>query len=109
MQGKPMPKGLSLAGQLAYQAIAHLYARYKLKTIKKEDATQEKRIIKVDYDALSKSEELLQRRIEWYAKAHIELEQAVTEYRKAKTEKEWLSAADKIVSKLDGIPFFSRR
>lgn len=42
MDGEPMPRGLPLEEQLAFQAVAHLYARYQLKVITRDDGSREK-------------------------------------------------------------------
>lgn len=42
MRGDPMPDGLPLEEQLAFQALAHLYARFRLHKITREAGREEK-------------------------------------------------------------------
>lgn len=42
MRGEPMPEGLPLEEQLAYQAMAYLYARFRLKAVTREMGAEEK-------------------------------------------------------------------
>ena len=45
MNGDPMPHGLALEDQMAYQALARLYARYRAGYIARQDGAREKRQI----------------------------------------------------------------
>lgn len=42
MAGDEMPDGLPLEEQLAFQALAHLYGRFRLKLLTREDGSKEK-------------------------------------------------------------------
>lgn len=48
MNGELMPEGLTGAEQCAYQAIAYLYARFRLKTIDRERGHAEKSMIRAE-------------------------------------------------------------
>ena len=50
MRGDPMPEGLRIYEQAAYQALRYLYAMYHRKAISREDAAREKKLIRVQYD-----------------------------------------------------------
>lgn len=43
MQGQPLPQGLDIADSCLYVALKNLYAMYRNKMIRREDATEEKR------------------------------------------------------------------
>lgn len=50
MRGDPMPDGLRLYEQSAFQALRHLYAMYHRKAISREAAAREKKQIRFQYD-----------------------------------------------------------
>lgn len=68
MKGEPMPKGLRLDEQAAYQAMRGLYAAYSLGRITKEQAATEKQAIVTDYTErhreLDAAVELFQRQMQ---------------------------------------------
>ena len=43
MRGEPLPQGLDIADSCLYVALKNLYAMYRNKMIRREDATEEKR------------------------------------------------------------------
>ena len=49
-RGDPMPDGLEYPDQVLYQALAHLYARYRMKTITREQASIEKKKLLEEYE-----------------------------------------------------------
>lgn len=50
MRGDPMPEGLRIYEQAAFQALRHLYAMYHRKAISREEAAREKKLIRFQYD-----------------------------------------------------------
>lgn len=95
MQNAPMPDGLSSPDQLMYQALCLLYTRYRLKTISREQASNEKRQL------LREHEKFLYR---WamgdrYVQLVRETEGARCEYRKNRT----IENADKLLKRVDGV------
>ena len=94
MNGEPMPNGLALEDQMAYQALVYLYARYRAGAIGREDGSREKRQIEKAWTAAksrinySKYSAGFFKTVEWYA----------TDYRKQRT----IEAADKLVDAVSG-------
>lgn len=94
MNGDPMPHGLALEDQMAYQALARLYARYRAGYIARQDGAREKRQIEKAREnakariRYSKYSGQFFKTVEWYA----------TDYRKRRT----IEAADKLVDAVDG-------
>lgn len=69
-KGKPMPLGLNLAEQLTYQALCHLYERYRTGTVSKAQARADKKEITDQYclyqsklDFLSRETQMLSEEI----------------------------------------------
>lgn len=49
--GEQMPDGLDYPDQVLYQALSHLYARYRIKSITREQAQEEKTKLLDEYEA----------------------------------------------------------
>ena len=49
LAGAPMPEGLEMPEQMIYQALAHLYGRFRANLIDKESAAKEKQAIADSY------------------------------------------------------------
>lgn len=95
MQNAPMPPGLTFPDQLMYQSLALLYARYRLKTITREQASNEKRKLLREHEAFSYRWSLG----DHYAEVIKRTEAARTAYRKSRT----IENADKLLQAIDGI------
>ena len=54
-RGEDMPTGMDYPDQVAYQSLALLYARHKLKAISREQAQKEKAIILDEYEAYKRT------------------------------------------------------
>lgn len=104
MRGDPMPDKLSLSDQAAYQAVALLYARFRARSIERDAAGQEKKLIRAELEK-RKSAEAFDAKLSAY---HIEVtrktECARAAYRKAATEAEALEAAALLVEAIDNVP-----
>lgn len=50
MRGDPMPSGLSLPDVMMYQALSLLYARFRMKTITREQAISDKKSMLREYE-----------------------------------------------------------
>ena len=66
--GDPMPGDLWLGEQMAYQATAHLYARYRLGLISREKASAEKKLIKKALDDARREKEFRDRQNDYHTK-----------------------------------------
>jgi len=75
--GEPMPDGLKQSEQLAYQALAYLTARYKLKKIDAEQAKAERKKIDQQYAINSANEGY----IKWVTDLRTRIEIAHDRYR----------------------------
>lgn len=99
MDGEEMPDGLPLEEQLAYQALAHLYGRYRMKLIDRERGSAEKGKI-AHALSCSKSKESMNRRLaEHHAQLVKNLEGAANDYAKSRT----LEAADRMYQAVYGM------
>lgn len=95
MRGDVMPSGLSCPDQFMFQALAFLYARYRIGAVTRERATSEKkelleqyRVYKFQWDMGDRWTNLIKR-----------TEEARTEYRKNKT----IENADQLLCCIDGV------
>lgn len=94
-----MPDGLPVYDQLLYQAMAHLYARYRTGTITRERAAQDKGRLLYEREQNRKRLESASRLAKWHADLRRNIEKAHNEYRiKPSTE-----TAEKLSKTLDGI------
>ena len=93
--GAPMPDGLSAADTAAYQALAHLYARYRLGHIERTSAASEKRKILRAWEAGKNSEKLT----EYHVAVTVATEWAKSAFLKNKT----IENAEKLIRVLDGM------
>lgn len=90
-----MPPGLSFPDQCMFQALAGLYARYRAKTITRDQASREKKQLLREYEnavyfwGLGKH----------WSEVIMRTELARAEYRKNRT----LENADKLLSSIDGM------
>lgn len=94
MVGEEMPDGLSYPDQLLYQAMALLYARYRLGSISREQAVVEKKKLLEEYRVYQFQEDMGK---EWVERIRL-TDMARAEYRKNPTIKN----ADKLIAILEG-------
>lgn len=99
MNNLPMPEGLSLDDQKAYQALASLYGRYRLGLIERAAGSTEKGRILYVWDKEKRMEESSSKLAQWHSRLRREIEGAQCQYRKERT----LENADKLSRALDGI------
>lgn len=95
MRGDPMPDGLNYPDQLLYQALALLYARYRLGAVTKDQAVLEKKSLLDNYRVYQFQWDMGDRWVEVIKKTDL----ARCEYRKNRT----LENADALVKCIDGI------
>lgn len=96
--GEEMPDGLSQAEQCAFQAIAYLYARYRLKMIDREAGHREKLLIKAELERRISNDAFARRCTQYHVELTRKIELAHIEYRKDRT----IEAADRLSAVLDG-------
>lgn len=105
MSNEPMPDGLSLEEQTAYQALAHLYGRYRLKLLSREDGHTEKCKIQYEFDLRKRQAETDRKLAKHHADMLRKLEGAANAYAKNRT----LENADRLYQAVYGsMPFGSK-
>lgn len=92
MDGAEMPDGLPLEEQMAYQAVAHLYGRYRMKLISRERGHAEKGKIKHALDCRKRKADMSRKLAELHTQLLKDLESAANDYAKNRT----LEAADRM-------------
>lgn len=85
MRGDPMPDGLRLYEQSAFQALRHLYAMYHRKAISREDAAREKNQIRFQYDRAKADFEANRKNILANANMWKEIEGAANRFGRERT------------------------
>lgn len=85
MRGDPMPEGLRLYEQSAFQALRHLYSMYHRKAISREDAAREKKLIRFQYDRAKADFETNRKNILDNARMWKEIEEAANRFGKDRT------------------------
>lgn len=95
MRGDPMPDGLPYPDQWLYQALAWLYARYRLKAIGRDDAKAEKRKLLREYETHCYRHGLA----DHWAERRKRTELARAEYRKDRT----IENANALLKSIDGM------
>lgn len=85
MRGDPMPDGLPLEEQKAFQAMAHLYARFRLKQITREVGSEEKGAIVHQMDVERQNREARERLSERFAGFFRQVESVANRYAKDRT------------------------
>lgn len=98
MSGDEMPDGLSLEEQWAYQALALLYGRFRLKLVDRATGSAEKGKIKYELDLRSRQTNMQNKLAEWHTRLTKNIEAASVAYRKDRT----LENADRLIDTLDG-------
>ena len=93
-RNEPMPDGLNIAEQLAYQALAELAARYKLGAVSAEQAQRERKEIDRAYATRLACDNASK----WTVELRKRIEIAHAKYRKEHT----LEAADLLSDVIDG-------
>lgn len=93
--GAPMPDGLSAADTAAYQALAHLYARYRAGFIERASAAAEKRKILRAWESQKSSEKLTE--------YHVALTVATEGAKSAFLKNPTIENAEKLIRVLDGM------
>lgn len=99
MMGDPMPEGLTLEDQLAFQALAALYARYHMGILDKDAGKADKLKIKAEYDKRKRQAENNRLLAQSCARLWTELELAACEYAKSKS----IEAADRMYGVVYGL------
>lgn len=98
MSNEPMPDGLPSEEQAAYQALAHLYGRYRLKLISREDGHTEKCKIQYEFDLRKRQAETDRKLAKHHADMLRKLEGAANAYAKNRT----LENADRLYQAVYG-------
>lgn len=113
MEGGEMPEGLSPAEQYAFQALAHLYARFRLKVISREEGHLEKGKIIYATEKQMKADRAASDLAAWQADLCRNVETAQNRYMRARRRMEQhpddasmvaavLEAADLMCAVVDG-------
>ena len=89
-----MPAGMSVGNQMAYQALASLYSRYREKKVSRECAASEKREIVLALERAEVSEKLSKNSANFF----LAVEKYMNHYRKERT----VEAADRLADAVDG-------
>ena len=97
-QGVPMPNGLSLPDQLAYQFLANLYDRIRRGTLTREQATSDKGKMTYQYNLAKGEMEQWSKLGTRWSQALLAAEQAQIKYQTERT----LENADSLSAILDG-------
>lgn len=97
-QGNPMPDGLSLPDQLAYQFLVNLYDRLRRGVITRDQAAEEKGKMTYQHSVSNNILNSYQTMGSWWAGMHKALEAAQIAYQKDRT----LENADRLSAALDG-------
>lgn len=98
MDGGPMPDGLSLAEQCAYQAMVFLYARFRMKMIERNAGHREKLLIKRELELRQENDAFNDRLIRHHIEQTKKIELAHSAYRKERT----IEAADRLSAAING-------
>lgn len=98
MRGDPMPDGLSLIDQMAYQTLACIYLRYHLKGITRDQGSEEKNKLIVTYEKEAKKREQEINMAFHYASTYASIERSANAYAKNRT----LDNADRLYKALYG-------
>ena len=113
MEGSEMPGGLTTCEQQAWQAVAKLYARFRLKVITREQGHAEKGKIKYALEQQQKADKSAAELAQWHADLRRNIEGAQNRYMRAKRNMEAhpddptfvtavLDAADLMCAVIDG-------
>lgn len=85
MEGGPMPAGLRLYEQAAFQALRYLYDMYRRKAISREEAAREKKLIWFQYNRARADFEASRRNILSTARMWKEIEAAGSRFGRERT------------------------
>jgi hypothetical protein len=99
IRGEPMPKDLSLADQMAYQALSSMYSRFRVRAITREQGAEEKKKLFLTYDKAYRQREREVNMAQHYAEQNARIESAANDYAKDRT----LENADKLYKALYGM------
>lgn len=113
MDGSEMPDGLALCEQQAWQALAYLYARFRLKVVTREQGHEEKGKIKYALERQLTADKSASELAQWHADLRRNIEGAQNRYMRAKRNMEAhsddptfvaavLDAADLMCAVIDG-------
>lgn len=100
MRNDPMPDGLPLEEQKAFQALGHLYARFHLNQITREDGSREKGMIVHSVYAERQNRIVRERLSAHSAQMFKAVESAANAYAKERT----LENADRLYEAIYGLP-----
>ena len=92
---EPMPEGLTLPEQMAFQALAALTVRYRCGMISAELAVRERRRIDAAYEEAARNEKL----VSWCTGLRTRIEASLNNYRLTRT----VEAADHLADVIDGL------
>lgn len=98
-RGDTMPDGLPVYDQLLYQAMAHLYARYRTGTITRDRAAKDKGRLLYEWEQNRKRMESAASLARWHADLRRSIEGAHEEYRRNPS----METAENLSKTLDGI------
>lgn len=98
MKGEPMPEGLSLAEQCAFQTMAGLYARFRLRAIDREAGHREKLMILRTLEERKKTDNFAKRLNDHHAQVIKGTELALSAYMREPS----IENADKMVVAFHG-------
>ena len=98
MEGAQMPADMSLAEQKAWQAMACLYARFRLKVITREDGHEQKGKIVYQLEKEMRSERTASELSKWHADLRRSIETAQSRYMKARQRMEKYPSDPSMVS-----------
>ena len=99
MENGDMPDGLPLEEQMAFQAVAHLYGRYRLKLINRETGHIEKGKIRYALDLRKRQADTDRRLAKHHADMLRDMEGAANSYAKNRT----LENADRLYQVIYGM------
>lgn len=99
MDGEEMPDGLPLEEQMAYQAVANLYGRYRKGLITRERGSIEKGRIAHALSGSKSKADMSRKLAEHHARLLKDLEGAANDYAKSRT----LEAADRMYQVIYGM------
>lgn len=99
MENAEMPDGLSSEEQMAWQAVAHLYGRYRLKLITRETGHVEKGKIKYALELRKRQADMDRRLARHHSDMLRDMEGAANAYQKERT----LENADRLYEVIYGM------
>lgn len=96
--GEPLPGGLDAEDQLLYLSLRNLYAAYRMQTVGRDAASEEKRKLIAGHEKRKRIADSAARRNDHTVAMWSDISQFTTKYRKDRT----LENADKLVKAIEG-------